>query len=273
MFNYNILRAELNMLRTTLRMITVEAHATATKSALHNSKLVDESLLINARKMKPITKLSSLYEYRKWERKDLNDIMDFVLKNFSPNEPLVSTLMGKPSNCIKYNEYTIEHALQSDASFLARDIHTNKIKGVRINSIGARNGMELLEDFGPEMNAVAKFLYFAESNFQSLGDSDNYMRHIVVCVSPEAARSGVASKLNTMCINHALENNLTKLTSCCSYSWPEKLALKSGFYLHSLVDYADFASKYRHLMSKEIFNRFMSLSAAHGYARMMVKDL
>ena len=39
---------------------------------------------------------------------------------------------------------------------MARDTRTNAIKGVRVNGVGSRNGLDLLQDFGTEMNSVAK---------------------------------------------------------------------------------------------------------------------
>ena len=123
------------------------------------------SLISQLKSNNKIVKTTQLFEYRTWKEEDLPDIVDFILNNFAKREVLMSSHLNCANgnamhNTRKYVQYNIEEAHQQGASFLARDMTSGKVRGVRVNGIGMRNGLELLQDFGTQMNSVARVSSF-----------------------------------------------------------------------------------------------------------------
>lgn len=237
----------------------------------------NSSLISQLKSNNKIVKSNQLFEYRTWKEEDLPDIVDFILKNFAKREVLMSSHLNYTDdnalhNTRKYVQYNIEEAHQQGASFLARDMFSGKVRGVRVNGIGMRNGLELLQDFGTQMNSVARFMHTSE--IESFSRNQNsFMRHVIVCVDPKVLKCGVATKLNLMCHEFAAKRGLERLTATCTSSLPENLAKKCGFRLHATVSYKDYAVKNRQHMCNNVYNVYMKLARDHGYCRIMVKDI
>ena len=118
-----------------------------------------------------------------------------------------------------------------------------------------------------------QFMHTAEASLDSLTGYQDYMRHVIVCVAPEVIKSGVATKLNQMCLQYASDHQLGQLTATCTSGIPEKLATKCGFRLHTKVCYRKYADSNQHRMDARLTEVYRQLAATHGYARIMVKDV
>uniref|UniRef100_H2ZAC2 N-acetyltransferase domain-containing protein n=1 Tax=Ciona savignyi TaxID=51511 RepID=H2ZAC2_CIOSA len=201
---------------------------------------------------------------------DREAVIDFMSTRFVTREPLMKAIGATPQNSSLYVEHCIDEALIQGASFLALDDVSGKVCGVRLNAVGPSSGLEMECDFGTTINAIPKFLNDIEGDMVSILGTDQFMRHIAICVEESASQCGIATQLMVMSVQFAKQEQLKHLTAMCSWKLPFKLATKMGFRKVREFAYADYAAKYAH---PDVAPRFLKLSETESAARVMVRDL
>jgi len=212
---------------------------------------------------------------RKIVKKDKEKLSDFVMKNFVPNEALMTEHIDNDVTIFDqarvYLEDQFEDTLKDDCSFIAVEEDTGDIKGIRINRIGHRCGKyKNTDEFGVEMQSVATFMYEVEK--AALSNHSNFMRHVIICVARDALKSGVATQLNRQCHLAAVENGLSLMTATCTWKVPEILAIKSGYKLLVKREYEDFVVG-DFPGGEKIKKVYGRLSEKHGHYSVLTKEV
>ena len=111
-----------------------------------------------------------------------------------------------------------------------------------------------------------------EDDVASLLGTQDFMRHVAICVKPSTSQCGIASDLMRLSLDYAKQLNLKYITAMCSWKLPYKLAAKMGYKMVRELSYRDYADK-RALLDTEQRNAFLSLAVTEEKARIMVKKL
>ncbi|XP_009858449.3 uncharacterized protein LOC104265652 [Ciona intestinalis] len=197
---------------------------------------------------------------------DRDAMVDFMSTRFVTREPLMKAIGATPSNSSLFVEHCIDESILQGASFLALDSETGRICGVRLNGVGPPSPLEKECDFGTTINAIPKFLDDVEGDMASLLNTDQFMRHIAICVEQSSSQCGIATQLMIMSVQFAKREQLKYLTAMCSWSLPYKLSLKMGFKVVREISYSDYAKNHAH---PSMVPRFMELAKKEKAARVM----
>ena len=130
-------------------------------------------------------------------------------------------------------------------------------------------------------------MQFAEKRFVA----EKFFRNIIVVVDPNHVKGGVASELNSMCLQYAQENNIRHLLATCTYALPANiLARCCGYREHAKVSYDSIARtggdihKLTGAAAPAVYNSpgqfnarqlecLSRLNREHGHLRVMVLEL
>ena len=96
--------------------------------------LATAALLVPPPLHEPLLGFSKEHTYDVASKKDLGSVMDFVLNEVIPNNPLFKSLRIDKFNGFDVMEFTVRRALQERHSVVVRDRASEKVLGVRLLS-------------------------------------------------------------------------------------------------------------------------------------------
>lgn len=119
-----------------------------------------------------------------------------------------------------------------------------------------------------------QFVNHVDSLLPEKYQQSRFMRHIVICVNPEIARTGVATMMMQKSVEYSQENNLQYMIAMCTGKIATGLALKVGFktVVHvPYLTYVDPTQPEDRVLGPEM--AFLSLVDEHKGANLMVREV